>query len=77
MLTWGAQGTVTYIGPQNANGQSNIVLQVDPGYPVATLLLSPAILLAIAFNPVTGLLATNTSDIYLPPPTNYTTDASG
>lgn len=71
------QGTVTSIGPPDNDGRSVIVLQVDAGYPVATLLLSPDTLLAIAYDPVTGLLASNTSDIYLPAPTSYTTDASG
>ena len=60
---------MTSIGPPDNDGRSVIVLQVDAGYPVATLLLSPDTLLAIAYDPVTGLLASNTSDIYLPAPT--------
>ena len=52
-------------------------MQIDAGYPVATLLLSSADLLAISFNPANSLLSTNTSDIYLPTPTSYTTDSNG
>ena len=58
------------------DGRSDIVLQVDLGYPVASLLLS-TVLLAIAFDALSGHLATNTSDIYLPAPAEYAMDASG
>ena len=67
---------MTYNGPQASDGRSDIVLQVDLGYPVATLLLS-TVLLAIAVDAVSGHLATNTSDIYLPAPAEYAMDASG
>ena len=68
---------MTSIGPPDGNARRITTVQIDPGYPVATILLSPADLLAISFNPATGLLSTNTSDIYFPPPISYTTDASG
>ena len=71
------QGTLTSVGPPDANAQSTITLQIDQGYPVSTLLLSSATLLAIPFDPVSGLLTTNTSDIYLPPPTSTSTDTNG
>ena len=54
------QGTLTYVGQPNAAGQVIIVLRIDLGYPVNTLLFSGAALLAIPFDPVLGLLTTNT-----------------
>ena len=54
------QGTLTYVGQPNYAGQVIIVLRIDLGYPVETLLFSGATLLAIAFDPVSGLLTTNT-----------------
>ena len=72
-----AQGTLTYVGPANAVGQVIIVLRIDLGYPVQTLLFSGATLLAIPFDPDTGLLTTNTSDVYLPSPYYYAVDGAG
>ena len=54
------QGTLTYVGQPNSAGQVIIVLRIDLGYPVSTLLFSGATLLAIAFDPTSGLLTTNT-----------------
>ena len=71
------QGTLAYVSPQDSMGQSNITLQIDPGYPVTTLLLSDVTLLAISYDSATGLLSTNTSDIYLRPPSSHIIDESG
>ena len=64
MLSWNLQGCC-------------LRLQIDDGYPVSTLLFSGATLLAIAFNSTTGLLTTNTSDVYLPAPYYYAQDSAG
>ena len=71
------QGTITSISAQNANGQATLILRIDRGYPVATLLLAGNTLLAIPYDPISGLLTTNTSDVYLPGPTSFIVDASG
>ena len=44
---------------------------------MSTLLFSGATLLATPFDPVSGLLTTNTSDVYLPAAYNYVVDDSG
>ena len=54
------QGTLTYVGQPSPFGQIVMVLRIDAGYPVASLLFSGSTLLAIPFDPVSGLLTTNT-----------------